>query len=44
MKAFLVSIALALFFAVGTASAGSGASQGSDHDSGCHHYDKWKDT
>jgi hypothetical protein len=44
MKAFLVSIALALFFSIGTASAGTGASQDGDHGSGCNHYDKWKDT
>lgn len=42
MKAFLVSIALALLFTVGTASAGSGTSQ--DGEGGCSHYDKWKDT
>ena len=41
MKAFLASIALALFFAVGTAAAGeaSGGEQGN-----CGHYDKFKDT
>jgi hypothetical protein len=42
MKAFLASIALALFFAVGTAAAGD-ASQGGDHGN-CGHYDKFKDT
>lgn len=41
MKAFLVSMALALFFTVGTVSAGTGTSQDGD---GCNHYDKWKDT
>ena len=44
MKAFLISIALALFFTVGTAYAGSNSSQGGDHGSGCNQYDKWKDT
>ena len=44
MKAFLVSLALALFFTIGTASAGTGASQDGDPGSGCNHYDKWKDT
>jgi len=44
MKALLVSFALALFFTVGTAAAGSGTSQDGDHGSGCSHYDKWKDT
>jgi len=44
MKAFLVSFALALFFTIGTASAGTGASQDGDPGSGCKHYDKWKDT
>ena len=44
MKAILVSLAMALFFAVGAASAGSGTSQGgSEHDSGCSH-NKWQDT
>jgi hypothetical protein len=42
MKAFLASIALALFFTIGTASAGT--SQSGDPGSGCNHYDKWKDT
>lgn len=44
MKAILVSLALALFFTVGTAYAGTGTSQGGDPGSGCNHYDKWKDT
>jgi hypothetical protein len=44
MKAFLASLALALFFAIGTASAGTGASQDGNHDSGCSHYNKWQDT
>jgi len=42
MKALLVSLALALFFTVGTASAGT--SSDGDPGSGCKHYDKWKDT
>lgn len=44
MKAFLVSLALALFFAVGTASAGSGAAQGGDSDSCGHYKEKFQDT
>ena len=44
MKALLVSFTLALFFTIGTATAGSGTSQDGDHGSGCGHYDKWKDT
>lgn len=42
MKAFLASIALALFFTIGTAAAGEG-SHGGDN-SNCGHYDKFKDT
>ena len=42
MKAIFVSLALALFFTVGTASAGT--SSDGDHGSGCNQYDKWKDT
>ena len=41
MKALLASIALALFFTVGTVAAGE-ASQGDN--SNCGHYDKFKDT
>lgn len=44
MKAIVASLALALFFAIGTASAGTGASQGGNYDSGCSHSEKWKDT
>lgn len=44
MKAFLVSLALALFFTVGSATAGTDSSQGDGPGSGCSHYDKWKDT
>ena len=43
MKAFLASITLALLFTLGTASAGTGESH-SDGESGCGHYEKWKDT
>ena len=42
MKAFLASLALALFFTVSTATAGT--SSDGDHGSGCNQYDKWKDT
>ena len=42
MKAILVSLALALFFTIGTVSAGT--SSGGDHGSGCDEYNKWKDT
>lgn len=44
MKAILVSLAMALFFTVGAASAGSDATQGgSQYESGCSH-NKWQDT
>lgn len=44
MKAILVSLAMALFFTVGAASAGDGTKQGSgEYDSGCSH-NKWQDT
>ena len=43
MKALLASLALALFFTVGSAYAGEGSSHG-EAGSGCGHYDKWKDT
>ena len=43
MKALLASLALALFFSVGSVYAGEGSSHG-DAGSGCGHYDKWKDT
>ena len=42
MKAILVSLTLALFFTIGTVSAGT--SSDGDHSSGCNQYDKWKDT
>jgi hypothetical protein len=37
MKAVLASIVLAMMFVLGSANAGSGASQGGEADSGCHH-------
>ena len=43
MKAFIASLALALFFTVGTVSAGDVTKAGKDG-SGCGHYDKFKDT
>ena len=42
MKAFLASIALGVFFTIGTAAAGE-ASQGGEQGN-CSHYDKFKDT
>lgn len=44
MKKILASLLLAFLFATGTAWAGSGSSYGDGSDSGCNHYDKWKDT
>ena len=43
MKAILLSLAMALFFTVGTASAGNDTSQGGKADSNCGHT-KWQDT
>ena len=42
MKALLASLALALFFTIGTVAAGE-ASQGGENGN-CGHYDKFKDT
>ena len=43
MKAILVSLAMALFFSVGAAYAGSDTTQGGEAQSGCSH-NKWQDT